>query len=229
MLTSQTHLGPGQLGRSQACGAEPPISPWCASEWKRAFDIAIVSLLLALTWPIFLLVAAAIRLASPGPVLFRQVRVGLDGKQFQLVKFRSMHVAADRLGPGITGQNDPRIYPLGRLLRKWKLDELPQLFNVLQGNMTMVGPRPDLPEFCATLGPDQRLIFQLRPGVTGAATLVYRDEELILSNHSQSGITQYYVNTIYPDKIRLDLQYARKASLAGDLRILTQTVTAIFS
>jgi lipopolysaccharide/colanic/teichoic acid biosynthesis glycosyltransferase len=191
--------------------------------------VAAVFLLLAVTWPIFLLVAAAIKLASPGPVLFRQVRVGLDGKQFQLVKFRSMHVDADRFGPGITGQNDPRIYPLGRLLRKWKLDELPQLFNVLQGNMTLVGPRPDLAEFCAGLGQQQRVILRLRPGVTGAATLVYRDEERMLSSHNQKGITQYYINTIYPDKVRLDLEYARKASFAGDLRILTQTVTAIFS
>jgi lipopolysaccharide/colanic/teichoic acid biosynthesis glycosyltransferase len=181
-----------------------------------------------MTWPIFLLVAVCVKITSPGPVLFRQIRVGLNGRQFQLAKFRSMDVAAHRLGPGITSQNDPRIYPLGRLLRKWKLDELPQLFNVLLGDMTLVGPRPDLPEFCAALDEHQRVILKLRPGVTGAATLVYRHEERILADQRQEEITRYYVNTLYPEKVRLDLEYARNASFLGDIQILTRTATAIF-
>ena len=189
----------------------------------------IASSVLLATWPIMLVVAAAIKLSSRGPVFFRQNRVGKNGRPFELMKFRSMRVAAERLGPGITSQDDPRVFPLGRLLRKWKLDELPQLFNVLDGDMSLVGPRPDLPEFCATLAGTQRQVFQLRPGITGTATLVYRHEEQILAFRDCADISDYYVHHIYPDKVRLDLDYARRASFAGDLRILARTLAAILS
>lgn len=140
-----------------------------------------------------------------------------------------MRVGAESSGPGVTGRNDPRIFPTGRLLRRWKLDELPQLVNVLRADMSLVGPRPDLPEFCATLGHEQCAILHLRPGVTGVATLVYRDEERILADRGDAPLADYYVNELYPEKVRLDLEYARVATLAGDIRILAQTVTAIFS
>ncbi len=192
------------------------------------FDIVVSFFLLAAASPVFLLVAAAIRMSSPGPALFRQMRVGKQGRCFQLLKFRSMQVA-DHSGPRITCQNDRRISPVGRILRKWKLDELPQLFNVLRGDMSMVGPRPDLPEFCATLRSGQRHVLELRPGVTGAATLVYRNEERLLAGQDSNQLTYFYVNKVYPEKIRLDLEYARKASFAGDLRILARTAAAIFS
>jgi len=192
-------------------------------------DVVIASILLALLWPILLLVAVAVRLSSPGLVFFRQTRVGKQGRYFQLLKFRSMRVSAERYGPGVTGQGDTRILPLGRVLRRWKLDELPQLFNVLRGDMSLVGPRPDLPEFCITLDKTQRHILELRPGVTGAATLVYRNEEAILGEVDADRIENYYVSKIYPDKVRLDLEYAKRASLAGDLMILMKTIAAVFS
>ncbi len=191
--------------------------------------MVVALLVLAALWPVLLLVTAAIRISSPGPALFRQMRVGQQGRLFQLLKFRSMRVTAERSGPRITCQHDPRIFPVGRILRRWKLDELPQLLNVLRGDMSLVGPRPDLPEFCATLDKDQRHILELRPGVTGAATLVYRDEERILADQNSQHLTDFYINQLYPVKIQLDLEYARKAGFVSDLRILAQTAAAILS
>jgi lipopolysaccharide/colanic/teichoic acid biosynthesis glycosyltransferase len=205
------------------------ISSWCSSSGKRALDIALASLVLAAALPILVIVAVAVRLSSRGPALFRQVRVGMNGKLFVLLKFRTMYIAAERAGPGVTRRNDPRIFPLGGLLRRWKLDELPQLLNVLRGDMSMVGPRPDLPEFCAALEKEQCAVLQLRPGVTGAATLVYRDEEQILADRGGDRVTEYYVKELYPEKVQLDLEYAKTASFAGDVRILARTLAAIFS
>lgn len=233
MHTSQTRAGAGELvafhSASPRQTAPAPITAWCWSPGKRILDLAVSLFVLALAWPVMLIAAAAIKMGSSGPVLFRQKRVGKNGKHFDLLKFRSMRVDAERQGPGITCGNDPRILPVGKILRKWKVDELPQLFNVVRGEMSLVGPRPDLPEFCATLLEDQRSILELRPGVTGAATLKYHDEEAMLANQSGNGITDYYVNTLYPEKVKLDLEYAREASFARDCRILMKTFTAIFS
>jgi lipopolysaccharide/colanic/teichoic acid biosynthesis glycosyltransferase len=193
------------------------------------FDVIVASILLALLWPVLLLVAVAVRLSSPGPAFFRQTRVGQQGRQFHLLKFRSMRVSAERCGPGVTRQGDPRILPFGRVLRQWKLDELPQLFNVLCGDMSLVGPRPDLPEFCVTLDKTQHHILELRPGVTGTATLAYRNEEALLREVGADRIENYYAGKIYPEKVRLDLEYATKASFAGDLKILIKTMAAVFS
>jgi lipopolysaccharide/colanic/teichoic acid biosynthesis glycosyltransferase len=191
-------------------------------------DVVVSSLALIALWPVLLVVAATIRISSPGPALFRQIRIGRRGRSFQLLKFRSMRVAAEHLGPRITRKNDSRIFPVGRLLRKWKLDELPQLLNVLRGDMSLVGPRPELPEFCATLDKEQRLILELRPGVTSVATVTYRDEERILADQECQQLTDYYVNTLYPEKVRLDLEYAKKADFVSDVRILVKTAAAIF-
>jgi lipopolysaccharide/colanic/teichoic acid biosynthesis glycosyltransferase len=233
MQASQTNTGIGELAGSPShLAAQPldkPLSPWCLSTGKRVFDLAIACGALAAALPIMLLVALAIKLSSPGPVLFRQKRIGRDGRAFELLKFRSMCVAADQSGPGLTCRNDPRIFPLGRLLRKWKLDELPQLFNVLAGEMSLVGPRPDLPEFCATVHGSEQRVFLLRPGITGAASVLYRHEEQVLASAARVNIADYYVNHIYPEKVRLDLHYARQASFAGDCRILLQTFSAVFS
>lgn len=207
--------------------AELLLSRWCSSTGKRAFDVLVAFLALIALWPVLLLVSAIVRMSSPGPALFRQIRVGRRGRSFQLLKFRSMQVAADNLGPRITCQNDSRVFPAGRILRKWKLDELPQLINVLRGEMSLVGPRPELPEFCAALDEDQRVILDLRPGVTSVATLTYRDEERILADH-EGQLTDYYVNQLYPEKVRLDVEYAKKAGFVSDLRILMKTVAAIF-
>jgi lipopolysaccharide/colanic/teichoic acid biosynthesis glycosyltransferase len=232
MHTSETSIGSGRLTTTHVTSRDRPegslLSPWCASVGKRILDMVVAFLALIALWPVFLLIAATVRVSSPGPALFRQERVGRRGRSFQLLKFRSMQVAAERFGPRITCQNDSRILPVGRILRKWKLDELPQLINVLRGEMSLVGPRPELPEFCATLGGEQRLILELRPGVTSVATLRYRDEERILAGQEGCRLTDYYVNQLYPEKVRLDVEYAKKADFASDFRILLQTVAAIF-
>lgn len=231
MHTSQTNSGIGELGGTAPESASvtllsPGLSPWCRSRGKRALDLVAASGLLLVTFPLMVLAALAVKLSSPGPVLFRQKRVGRNGRLFELMKFRSMHAAAGP-GPGLTADNDPRVSSVGRVLRKWKIDELPQLFNVIRGDMSLVGPRPDLPEFCATLAGEQRQVLELDPGITGAATLIYRHEERILAGRGRDNISDYYVNQIYPDKVQVDLDYARKASLSGDLRILLRTFSAI--
>lgn len=231
MHTSEKNAGAGELGGAPADYPasrlqHTPLSSWCWSPGKRALDLAIACSLVVVTFPVMMLAAAAVKLTSRGPVLFRQKRVGRNGCLFELIKFRSMHAAAES-GPGVTTENDPRVTAAGRILRKWKLDELPQLFTVIRGDMSLVGPRPDLPEFCATLTGEQRQVLELDPGITGAATLMYRHEEKLLAG--RDGISDYYVNQIYPDKVQLDLDYARQASFAGDMRILMRTLSAIFS
>jgi lipopolysaccharide/colanic/teichoic acid biosynthesis glycosyltransferase len=232
MHTSETSFGSGRLRTTHATSKDRPegslLSPWCSSAGKRALDMVVASLALIALWPILLLIAVTVRFSSPGPALFRQERVGRRGRLFQLLKFRSMKEAAERFGPRITCQNDSRIFPVGRILRKWKLDELPQLINVLRGEMSLVGPRPELPEFCATLGRDQRVILELRPGVTSVATLRYRDEERILATQQSRQLTDYYVNQLYPEKVWLDIEYAKTADFVSDFRILLQTAAAIF-
>jgi lipopolysaccharide/colanic/teichoic acid biosynthesis glycosyltransferase len=231
MRTPQTRVGSGELTGFRPAPAQrlAGIAPWCSSAGKRAFDLTFAALGLFVFLPLMAVVAGAIKLSSRGPALFRQQRVGRGGKRFQVLKFRSMHVHADRCGPGITRENDPRIFPLGRLIRKWKLDEFPQLFNVARGDMSLVGPRPDLPEFCSILSQEQLAILELRPGITGAATLKYHNEEAMLAEQRIDNITDYYLTVLYPEKIRLELDYARKASFKSDLRILWQTFTVLFA
>jgi lipopolysaccharide/colanic/teichoic acid biosynthesis glycosyltransferase len=195
---------------------------------KRVFDFVVALLVLLVAWPLILLVGLAIKLSSTGPIFFRQKRVGKDGRLFELVKFRSMRASPERSGPGITREGDSRIFPVGRLLRNWKLDELPQFINVLRGEMSLVGPRPDLPEFCDTLAANQRQVLALRPGITGAATVVYRHEEQLLASQSAAGVSGFYVEHIYPKKVELDLDYGCRASFFGDFRILLQTLSAVW-
>lgn len=233
MRAPQTNSDAGSISGSDIDfgreSARRAFSPWCSSRTKRAFDLLVVMFALIAIWPIFLLIAAGIRISSPGPVFFRQLRVGKQGRLFWLLKFRSMRISAERSGPRITAAHDPRVFPVGRIIRRWKLDELPQMLNVLQGEMSLVGPRPDLPEFCDTLDSDRRRVLDLRPGVTGAATLAYRDEEKMLAEQGDRNITHYYIATLYPEKIRLDLEYARRATFLSDLEILARTGVSIIS
>jgi len=200
------------------------LSLWNFSYGKRAFDAGCAAVGLTLTLPLMLIVAAAIRVSMPGPILFRQLRMGRGGKTFQILKFRTMLQRKQGAGPGVTRRGDARITPLGRILRRIKLDELPQLFNVLRGDMSLVGPRPDLPEFCQTLDAEHQSILALRPGVTGWATLHFRDEEGVLANVPEEQLSDYYINAILPAKARLDLNYARRATFLGDLGIVLQTL-----
>ncbi|HEX3661662.1 MAG TPA: sugar transferase [Acidobacteriaceae bacterium] len=195
-------------------------SPWALSSTRRALDafFAVVALLTFL--PLMAFAALLVRLGSPGPVFFRQKRMGRNGSEFTLYKFRSMSTGCgNHNGSCITVTGDTRITPVGALLRRYKLDELPQFWNVLRGDMCLVGPRPKLPHH-------EALHMDCRPGITGAATLAFRNEEDFLSEIPEDQLEGFYEMFVKPTKARLDLEYMRTASLAGDLRILWRTVTA---
>ena len=187
---------------------------------KYLFDriFALIAIMLAL--PFFLVIPILIRLDSNGPVLFRQKRVGKEGRLFTILKFRSMH--ANDAKNTVTSSDDPRITRAGGFLRKWKLDELPELINVLKGEMSFVGPRPDVPGYADRLEGDDRRILKLRPGLTGPATLKYLDEEEILSGVPDP--VMYNDEIIFPDKVRINLRYLDKLSLLEDLKIIVYTI-----
>jgi lipopolysaccharide/colanic/teichoic acid biosynthesis glycosyltransferase len=176
-----------------------------------------------------LMAAALVKISSPGPVLFRQKRVGLKGIVFTMFKFRSMTVERPDKSRGMTRAGDARITPVGRILRKWKIDELPQLWNVIRGEMSLVGPRPYLAEYFGSLSPAQRQIFRVRPAVTGAATLCYRNEEHCLAAIPEAELRRYYLTHLLPEKLEMDLQYMRVASIWSDLRILLGTARVLLA
>ena len=188
---------------------------------KRALDLAIAgSAVVALALPMAL-IGAAVRLSSPGPALFRQTRVGRHGRLFRVAKFRTMS-AAGEAGTCVTVKGDSRITRLGAHLRRWKLDELPQLLNVLSGDMSLVGPRPDVPGYADRLAGEDRQILELRPGVTGPATLLFRNEEALLA--SAPDPVAYNDQVIYPRKVRANIEYLRAWSVTRDLRLILVTV-----
>lgn len=199
--------------------------PWSHSAGKRIFDLAIATPLALISLPVMILTAVLVKCSSRGPVLFRQGRVGREGKTFQVLKFRTM--VHRNVGPGVTQQGDARIFPVGRYLRKWKLDELPQFINVLRGHMSLVGPRPDLPEYMAMLTGEQREILGLRPGITGSASLRFRHEEDLLAGVPADELQHFYVSRILPEKVQMDLAYAREATLFSDIKILFRTLATI--
>ena len=189
---------------------------------KFLFDRILAFLGLVILSPVLLVVALLVRIKMPdGPVLFRQERIGKDGKPFSLVKFRTM--AGDQTGDTVTVAGDPRVTPLGAVLRRYKLDELPELWNVLVGDMSFVGPRPDVPGYADALTGEDREILQLRPGITGPATLKYRNEEELLAGFEDP--VRYNDEFIFPDKVRLNRKYLQNQSLGLDLRILLATLT----
>ncbi|BAZ94543.1 sugar transferase [Thiohalobacter thiocyanaticus] len=188
---------------------------------KRGFDILGASLGLVFAWwlVVFAWLAATIDTRQNG--FFTQSRIGRNGRLFRVIKIRTM-----RNVPGVdttvTARGDPRITHLGRLLRKAKIDELPQLINVLRGDMSFVGPRPDVPGFADRLTGEDRIILSIRPGITGPATLKYRDEEAILAEHTDPDA--YNRDVIFPDKVRLNREYIENWSLSGDIRYIWQTI-----
>jgi len=188
---------------------------------KRMFDFTAALLGLLVLWPVLLVVAVLIRVKMPdGPVLFRQKRVGRGGRLFTLVKFRTMYCGHG--GSTVSVAGDSRISPFGAVLRRYKLDELPELWNVLTGDMSFVGPRPDVPGYADRLQGRDRDILLLRPGITGPATLKYRNEEQLLAQ--QPDPQRYNDEVIYPDKVRLNLQYLENNSLLGDMKIILRTL-----
>jgi lipopolysaccharide/colanic/teichoic acid biosynthesis glycosyltransferase len=203
------------------------ISPWCTSKYKRLFDISASSSLLVLVSPLMLGIALVVRMTSRGPVFFRQDRVGLGGKNFSLLKFRTMAHGRQNPGLSLTHKGDSRVTSAGRFLRKFKLDELPQLINIVRGDMSLVGPRPDVSEYYQALHPEQQQVLFLRPGATGAATLQFRNEEALLSRVPQTELLSFYIGTLLPKKIDIDLEYARQATFFTDLWLLFRTMTSI--
>ncbi len=193
---------------------------------KRAFDVLFAVVLLVLLSPLLLLFAAWVALTSPGGAFFRQIRVGRHGRPFQLLKFRSMRPGSEAQGQLTIGGRDPRITPVGMWLRKTKLDELPQLWNVLKGDMSMVGPRPEVPKYAALYTAEQRQVLEVRPGITGMASIHYIDENEMLARASDP--EQAYITEVMPAKLAKDLEYVRKQSLMLDLRIILATVAKVF-
>lgn len=191
--------------------------------FKRAFDVAAAGAGLVLLSPVLLAVAAAIALLDPGPVLFRQTRVGRGRKPFEILKFRTMR--AGGAGAKVTAGSDPRVTPLGRLLRRTKLDELPQLINVLRGDMSVVGPRPEVPEYVELFEDDYAHILSVRPGITDYAAIKYRDEESVLAAYRDA--EDGYVTKVLPDKIALYRRYIDDAGFATDLKIILATAAKI--
>lgn len=188
---------------------------------KRVFDIVASLVGLLCLWPVLLAVGVTIAVAMPGgPVLFRQERVGRHGRAFTLVKFRTM--AMGHGGSSVSVAGESRITPLGAKLRRWKLDELPELWNVRRGDMSFVGPRPDVPGYADRLQGRDKDILLLRPGITGPATLKYRDEERLLA--LQPDPQRYNDEVIWPDKVRLNLDYLAHHSFLGDLKIILKTI-----
>lgn len=188
---------------------------------KWIFDRLAALLGLAMLWWLLALVAVAIRVRMPGPVLFRQKRVGRGGRLFTMVKFRTMTV--NHGGSSVSVAGESRITPLGARLRRWKLDELPELWNVLRGDMSLVGPRPDVPGYADMLEGSDREMLRLRPGITGPASLKYRNEEEMLA--AVADPQRYNDEVIFPDKVRLNLLYLHDHTLMGDLRLIVATLT----
>lgn len=192
---------------------------------KRTCELAVATCLLVLLSPVLLVIAALIGVESRGPVLFRQVRVGRYGQPFLICKFRTMVRGADRLGVNISPRYDPRITVVGRFLRRTYLDELPQLFNILTGDMALVGPRPETPEFVALYQPAELRVLSVRPGVMGPSTLAGMDEEDRLAQACDP--LRLYLSKILPERVCADLSYLENWSISRDVRLVVAQVHAI--
>lgn len=198
-------------------------SSWSLSASKRCLDFVVAAAAILISWPLLLLTALIVRLESPGPVIFQQKRVGRHGVLFTVYKFRTMETAASQEGPSMTKRGDPRVTRFGRFLRKHKLDELPQLFNVLRGEMSLIGPRPRLPHHM------EKTNLPFRPGLTGAATLAFRCEEEMLQDIPDHELESYNISTIIPLKGKLDSDYMGQATLVSDLALLCETASCCIS
>jgi len=193
---------------------------------KRIFDFTVSLLGLLILLPFFIILALIIWISMGWPVLFRQTRVGYCGHEFRIVKFRTMIKNADRNGPEVTSSDDPRRTPVGRFLRRYKLDEIPQLINVLTGDMSLVGPRPEVPRYVALYNDRQRRVLDVKPGITDPATLAYRNEEDVLAQYEDR--QRAYIDKIMPDKLRLNLEYIERRTFLSDLGLIFRTFIDVF-
>jgi lipopolysaccharide/colanic/teichoic acid biosynthesis glycosyltransferase len=211
------HFDPFLSVSEDAADSTMPLSLWSASDGKRVFDIFCVLCALPLALPVFLAVWLTVRLTSPGPALFRQQRMGRDGRCFTILKFRTMPASADPARPTLTSSNNQRFTPIGPFLRRWKLDEMPQLINILRGEMSLVGPRPKLACY-------ESVRLACRPGLTGFATMVFAREEMALAKVPPVQVDAYYQAVVKPLKRRLDAAYMARATFLSDLKIILKSV-----
>ncbi len=194
---------------------------------RRVADLVVASVGLAAASPLLAAIGVAVRLDSPGPVLFRQTRVGAGGRPFSMYKFRTMAVGADTVGPAVSGNADPRVTRVGALLRRTKLDELPQLLNVLRGDMTLIGPRAEVAKYVTHYSPEERETLEVRPGVTGPGGIWFTVAQAGELDESADP-ERFYIEQQLPEKLALDLEYLRRRSLWQDVKILAQTVAVSF-
>lgn len=191
---------------------------------KRLFDLVISSILLLILSPVMLLTSLIVILDTGFPVFYRGLRVGKDGEIFYIYKFRSMVVDFKQKGPGVTAESDCRVTRSGAFLRKWKLDEFPQFFNVLRGEMSLVGPRPEDPRYVEHYTEEERKILSIKPGVTGISQIIFRNEEELLNVDDPEG---YYIDCVMREKLRVDLAYAEQQSFYLDMLTIAYTVLVV--
>lgn len=192
---------------------------------KRSIDLAASIGGVVVLSPLFLLIAALVKAEDGGSVFFRQERVGRGGRPFRMWKFRTMVPNASAFGPSLTAAGDSRITRVGAWLRAHKLDELPQLLNVIRGEMTLVGPRPEVPKYVAMYTPEERSVLDLEPGITDRASILFADESALLAE--QPDPERFYVEKVIPQKIRINLEYADRATRLSDLGIVLETISHV--
>lgn len=192
---------------------------------KRAFDVVASALMLLVASPVFLVLAVAIKLDSPGPVFYRQVRVTQYGKNFRIFKFRTMVTNADKIGTQVTVGNDSRITRVGKVIRKCRLDEVSQLIDVFRGTMTFVGTRPEVPKYVAAYTPEMMATLLLPAGVTSLASIAYKDEDTLLEGAQD--VDRTYVEEVLPEKMKYNLKALEQFSFWGDLKTMGKTVAAV--
>jgi lipopolysaccharide/colanic/teichoic acid biosynthesis glycosyltransferase len=202
------------------------VESFYAKHGKRFLDLCSAAAGLIVLAPLFAVVACWIRLTSRGPVFYRQVRIGKDGHPFHIFKFRSMAPNSTTRDFNITVAGDPRVTPVGRFLRRYKIDELPQLWNVVRGDMSLVGPRPEVPAYISQYTVEQRRVLSVRPGITDPASLAYRHEEELLAVHTDP--ERLYRTQILPDKLARNRAYMERITLRNDLGIILETLGSAF-
>lgn len=197
---------------------------------KRVFDMIVSIILLILLSPILLIFSVWIKLDSKGPIFFRQERITLNGKKFKIFKFRTMVVDADKKGSLVTLANDDRITKVGHLIRKIRLDELPQLINVLLGDMTFVGTRPEVEKYVNNYTDEMRATLLMRAGITSIASLEFKDEDQIIQKYQNTGLSidEIYIQKVLPEKMKYNLEYIEKFSFIYDIKIMLLTVIKVF-
>ena len=197
---------------------------------KRAFDILVSAILLLLLSPILLFFAIWIKFDSPGPVFYRQERVTTYGRIFRIFKFRTMKVDADKMGSLVTLKNDDRITRVGHVIRRYRLDELPQLLNILTGDMSLVGTRPEVAKYVAAYTPEMKATLLLPAGVTSTASILFKDEEELIAKFILEGmeVDDIYITKVLPEKMHYNLSYLKNYSFLGDLKLMVRTVLKVF-